>query len=190
MSVAAVTCSIARRDTRMPRAIIEELKRLPVVGCVAAVGLAAVITAPARPALRACRAHDLHAEGMLQGATGTMDGAVQLQNLSTVRCALGSRPRVVITTRVGTVLRTRERVLSSGRPVSDVAGGATVELRLDWSNWCGGWSGRTGAFRTLLLRLRLTTGTTLWARVRTGRPRCDQPSAGSTLFVSRFVAPT
>jgi hypothetical protein len=86
------------------------------------------------------------------------------------------------------VLPTRQRAFTSGAAVSTLAARATAELRLDWANWCGAWSASAGAFRTVLVRVRLTTGATVWARVRTGRPRCDQPSAPSTLAASHFVA--
>jgi hypothetical protein len=156
---------------------------------VAALLIVAVPSAYGRRATRACTARDLRASvGMLQGATGTMDGAVRFRNRSASACAVGGRPRVAVTTTARTVLPTRERAFASGGAVSTLAPRATAELRLDWANWCGAWSRSGGAFRTVLLRVRLTTGATVWARVRTGRPRCDQPSAPSTLAVSRFVA--
>jgi hypothetical protein len=178
-------CAAALGDTA-------SMKRVRFVGAVAAVGLAAATMAPARPAaVRACTAHDLRAlSGMLQGATGMMAGAIRLRNVSSIRCTLGARPRVMIMTVSGKLLRTREHALRWGRPVSTAPPRATVELHLNWSNWCRSWSARTGGERRLLVRIRLTTGTRLWARMRTGRPRCDQPSAGSMLFVSHFLTPT
>jgi hypothetical protein len=138
-----------------------------------------------------CTARDIRPfNGMLQGATGTMLGVVYVRNVSQAACALGGRPRVQITTRAGRIFQTRERTfaLSStgARPRPFLMPQERALLHLDWSNWCGPWTGPVGSFRRLYLRITLTNGSRLRLPLMTGRPRCDQPSAPSLLYVSAF----
>jgi hypothetical protein len=126
---------------------------------------------------------------LLQGATGTMIGPVAFRNVSSRRCEVGGRPRVTFV--LGTrVLRTRPRALGpsvSGPPVRTIRAGGRAAVYLEWSNWCGAWPVH-GLVHTIRVRLLLTTGVRLTARVRTGRARCDAPSAPSRLYVSAFGA--
>ncbi len=137
----------------------------------------------------ACGARDIRAfDGMLQGATGTMDGSVYLRNVSSVRCRLGGRPAVRIRARDGRILSTKQEALIGvgRRTITVLAPRRVAVLHLDWTNWCGTWS---GTFTTVRLELMLSTRRTLGAPIRTGRPRCDSHSSPSRLFVSQFVAP-
>ena len=142
-------------------------------------------------AVAPCTAKDIHSfNGMLQGATGTMLGVIYVRNVSQRPCALGGRPRVQIMTRAGRIFPTRERTFALGttgaRPRSMLLPQQRAVLHLDWSNWCGTWSGPAGTFRRLYLRVTLTNGPRLRLPLLTGRPRCDQPSAPSLLSVSAF----
>ena len=158
------------------------------LGVVVVVGtLAVAASAPARA--RACSARDLRlARGaMLHGATGTMLGELRFRDVSHGACELGGQPAMQLSLRHA--LPVRERTTSPAEsPVTSVAAGTTVGLMLDWTNWCGGWSGPRGPVQTLDVRIRLTTGTVLSVRVRSGRPRCDARRRPSVLYVARFVA--
>jgi hypothetical protein len=149
--------------------------------------LVASVPAAAAP----CAAKDIHSfNGMLQGATGTMLGAVWIRNVSGAPCSLGGRPRVEITNRAGRIFPTRERTFSlsatGAHPRPMLLPGRHALLHLDWSNWCGAWSGPPASFRRLFLHVTLTNGSRLRLPIRTGRPRCDQPKAPSFLAVSAF----
>ena len=138
-----------------------------------------------------CTANDVRSfNGMLQGATGTMLGAVSLRNVSHRSCALGGRPRVQIVNLAGRIFPTRERTFALGttgaRPRATLLPNQIALLHLDWSNWCGSWSGSAGAFRRLYIRVTLTNGSRLRLPLLTGRPRCDQPNGPSFLAVSAF----
>jgi Protein of unknown function (DUF4232) len=139
-----------------------------------------------------CHARDVRSfNGMLTGATGTMDGAVYLRNVSGARCAVGGRPGVEVVTRSGTALRTTERTFAlrqaGGRPLSVLPPRGRAVLHLDWSNWCGAWPTPSTHLRHLYLRVTTTAGPRLLLPIRTGRPRCDQPTAPSILYVSPFA---
>ena len=125
---------------------------------------------------------------MLQGATGSMAGAIRVRNVSHSACRIGGRPGVAIFDRGGKLLRTKQKPIEArtiGERVARVVGaGRRVELDLWWSQWCGAWP--RGVFvRKLVLHVRLTTGRRARFGVTTGRPRCDQHT-GSTLGVSPF----
>jgi Protein of unknown function (DUF4232) len=138
-----------------------------------------------------CTAQDIRSfNGMLQGATGTMLGVVYVRNVSQTQCELGGRPRVQITNRAGRIFLTREWTFAlrttGARPRSILMPQDRALLHLDWSNWCGAWSGPIGSFRRLYLRVTLTNGSHLRLPLETGRPRCDRPNAPSLLYVSAF----
>jgi hypothetical protein len=130
---------------------------------------------------------------MLQGATGSMLGTVRLRNVSQTRCALGGRPAVTITSPAGARFPTRERAFApngaGGGRLETLRPGRAALLALQWTNWCGAWSGRAGSARVLSFQLALTNGGRLTLHVLTGRPRCDRRSAPSRLFVSSFSSP-
>jgi Protein of unknown function (DUF4232) len=139
-----------------------------------------------------CTANDIQSSnGMLQGATGTMLGAVYVRNVARTSCVLGGRPRVQISNQQGRTFVTRERTFAlrntGGRRRPTLAPQQTAVLHLDWTNWCGTWSGPVGSFRRLYIRVTLSTGSRLRLPLVTGRPRCDQPQAPSLLYVSAFV---
>jgi hypothetical protein len=138
-----------------------------------------------------CTGKDIRSfNGMLQGATGTMLGAVYVRNVSQTPCALGGRPRMQITNRAGRIFPTRERTFAleptGARPRPTLLPQQRALLHLDWSNWCGAWPEPVGSFRRLYLRVTLTNGSRLRLPLLTGRPRCDQPKAPSFLAVSAF----
>ena len=154
--------------------------------------IAALVSAVVLGGPLPCYARDVRSfNGMLTGATGTMDGAVYIRNVSGARCAVGRRPRVEVVTRSGMTLRTIERTFAlrqaGGRPLSVLRPGGRAVLHLDWSNWCGAWPTPSTHVRLLDLRVTTTAGPRLLLRIRTGRPRCDQPTAPSILYVSPFA---
>jgi len=143
-------------------------------------------------ALAPCSAKNIDSfNGMLQGATGTMLGAVYVRNVARTSCVLGGRPRVQISNQQGRTFVTRERTFAlsntGGRPRPTLAPQQTAVLHLDWTNWCGTWSGPVGSFRRLYIRVTLANGSRLRLPLVTGRPRCDGPHAPSLLYVSAFV---
>ena len=150
--------------------------------------LSAAVLAAATP----CTGADLRKRtGELQGATGTMLGAVVVRNASTRRCALGGRPQVELVSTGGRIYVTQERVFAlrntGGHAVTTLAPRHVAVLHLDWTNWCRSWPGRPGSFRKVFLRIVLTNGSRLTLSVLTGRPRCDNEKAPSLLYVSEFA---
>ena len=139
------------------------------------------------PSPRACTAHELlPLGGRLQGATGSMVGSLRIRNVSASACRVGGRPSASVADRSGKLLPTRERRLSPELRVTEVLRpGQVAELELAWSNWCGTWP-RGVLVRQLRLRLTLTTGARLTLPLRSGRPRCDLPTVGSSLALSPF----
>src|SRR3954452_15588530 len=155
------------------------------------VALAALVLSSANAGVettRACTAKDLRGDGMLQGATGSMVGAIRVRDVSHSACRIGGRPAVGIFDRSGKLLRTKQKPIEARtigeRVLKVVRAGRRVELDLWWSQWCGAWAHGV-LIRKLVLHVRLTTGATVRFGVRTGRPRCDQHT-GSTLGVSPF----
>ncbi len=122
-----------------------------------------------------------------------MLGGVDVENVGDKPWSLTGRPRVRLFSNHGDPLpvhfldmlgsvgaSSRTRVILR----SQVVRGAFVPL--DWSNWCGG-SG------PVVVKLGLAESV---VEVRpedegfSGRPRCDQPSAESTLSIGRFQMPS
>ena len=97
-----------------------------------------------------CRTSSLRAKTAgLIGATGSLAGTVGVKNLGQTACTVAGRPSVRILGG-GRVLAVRElaqmpewdgQLVPKGYPRLVVEPGDTVDIRLFWSNWCGGPTG-------------------------------------------------
>jgi hypothetical protein len=126
--------------------------------------------------------------GTLQGATGSMLGTFEVKSLTKRRCIIGGRPKAALIGTDAKPLKTKARTLPRGvglHVITVLDPGRTAVVRVQWSNWCGGWPKRK-AVAMLALRLTLDTGITLSGPLRTGRPRCESKSLPSLLAVSAF----
>lgn len=152
--------------------------------------------ASAHPPLAApCRAADLRAQLVLQGATGSLVGGVELTNVGPAACALVGRPRVAFagaTSRYRVVPIPRQRVPDDvlADPVGSLralARGKAAGVTLWWSNWCGAGHVETGnpGRPPTALDLALPGGSTVVVPTPDA-PRCDQPSTPSRLAVGPF----
>ena len=168
-------------------------------GVVPWLGLRPPVAAAHPPLAPPCRAGRLRASIFLQGATGSLVGGIDLTNSGANACSLVGRPAVRL---IGTAARrTRWRVRRVSPPttqldlLSDPPGslralrpGKTASIGITWSNWCGpGATARGGAGRApSAIAIALASGTTVTLELRLA-PRCDRPSAPSTLDVTPFV---
>jgi hypothetical protein len=125
-----------------------------------------------------CRDSQLTASAELNGATGSLLGAVMIADTSRSPCSLPSRrPHVRITTLAG-ALPVREAPLRLPQRLAPrLAHGAMAEILVQWRNWCG--RAPTG------LTLEFGGGLAVTARLARDRPPCSDPSAGSAIGVSR-----
>ena len=146
-----------------------------------------------------CRAEHLRAQLLLQGATGSLVGGVDLLNAGAGPCSLLGRPTVAFTGPAAAVEPVQvERVAASPTPLDVLADppgslralqpGKSAEVSLFWSNWCGPGAAPTGASGTPpeALALGLASGTTVDIPL-TRAPRCDDPQSPSTLSVGPFT---
>jgi len=152
---------------------------------------AALLLAPAEAGVsqaRACTAKDLRAQGMLQGATGSMIGPIVVRNVSRSACRIGGRPQVELFDLSGRLLPTKQKPVEA-RSIGEstlrlLRAGRRADLYLVWSEWCGAWPPGVD-IRKLVARVQLTTRRRVRLGFSTGRPRCDVRT-GSTLGVSPF----
>jgi hypothetical protein len=136
-----------------------------------------------------CRAADLRATASLQGATGSLAGAVGVKNMSAKPCTVTGRPRLRLLGD-GHDLHVRQvpippswngQLVPKGYPRLLLGPGDSVEARVFWSNWCGGATG------SLSLSIALPQGAgRLTAPLDPGTPRCDVPRSASTIRVEPF----
>jgi len=136
-----------------------------------------------------CRAADLRATAGLQGATGSLAGAIGVKNVGAKACTVTGRPRLKLLGN-GHDLRVREvpippswngQLVPKGYPRLLIGPGESVEARVFWSNWCGGATG------PLSLSIELPGGAgRLTAPLQPGTPRCDAPRSASTIQVEHF----
>ncbi|HLO34922.1 MAG TPA: DUF4232 domain-containing protein, partial [Candidatus Deferrimicrobium sp.] len=130
------------------------------------------------------------------GAGGSQAGGFVLRNTAAVACGLDGRPAITIVDPTGHALRLRTVpddqparlvVLEPGLPLP--ADGAEAPaglggLFLVWGNWCGGVP--NGPLR---LVVSLSDGGRLVLPFTpTSLPRCDEPTAASTISVGPFEA--
>jgi hypothetical protein len=157
--------------------------------------------APADPPLAApCKADDLRAQLLLQGATGSLAGGVDLLNAGPAACSLLGWADVSFTgASAATTQWQVEKLSRSPAPLDVLADppgslralqpGKTASVSLFWSNWCGGPAADpAGASRTPPdgIALGLPGGTTVLVAV-SGAPRCDAPQSPSVISVGPFT---
>jgi uncharacterized protein DUF4232 len=151
-------------------------------------------TTPSGPA--ACTSAQLRAVGSLQGAAGSVEGAIVLTNLSAQPCTVEGRPAVDVLDPNLAPITAGIRFLPSpaawkvngsprpaGWPLVTLAPGDAASVRLRWSNWCP--VGRAGP----LWRVRIPGGGTV--DVVDGMdalppPPCNGSSQPSTIEVGPF----
>jgi hypothetical protein len=162
-----------------------------------------VPTATIRATGRACGANDLRVTASWQGATGSMAGALGVQNIGTNDCVVDGTPTSVRLLSGDTLLDQVVYVARAGpAPDSSVAPGpvllrpgADASAFLSWSNWCP-------QIEQLVTRVVVTLAGTPPLDARPpdrppgvvggpgpgfgGTPRCDDANAPSTLTVWSF----
>lgn len=130
-----------------------------------------------------------------QGATGSMLGGFLIWNTSAEPCRLAGRPSVAIFDQAGHRLKVTDVpfpstavepiVLLADQPVpvlNEEAPEGLGTVTVQWFNWCV-----TSPIEPLSLVITLPSGGVLHAPVvMGGTPRCDAPSAGSTMSVGNF----
>jgi hypothetical protein len=135
-----------------------------------------------------CAPSQLKLSSSMQGATGALAGVVTVTNVSSSSCFLESSPNLSLIDSNGTELPVN---ITSSAPVGEdiLAPGGSASFFLVWRNWCG----QLGP-NSVNLRLSVGTASTpVIAPIRdagggplTGSPRCEDPSASSTLSISAF----
>ena len=135
-----------------------------------------------------CDPSQLKLSSSMQGATGALAGAATVTNVSASSCFLGSAPRLSLIDSSGVELPVG--VISS-IPAGEalLAPGGSASFFLVWRNWCG----QLGSDSVNLRLFVGTAGAPVIAPIRdagggplTGLPRCEDPSASSTLSISAF----
>jgi hypothetical protein len=201
-------CSDQAEISTMRRAVVAAimLVSLPnAVGTVAARGGGAIPWLPTRPARVAdpplspsCKAPDLRAQLQVQGATGNLIGGVLVRNAGPAPCSLRGRPSARFeggpadATGLRTVAAPADPLDTSliydrASSLRALAPGRSAALPVFWSNWCppDAVVTSTGTPPTRLV-LVLPDGGELATAVNRA-PRCDNPSASSTLAIKPFV---
>lgn len=149
------------------------------------------------PDARPCRADQLSAFAGWEGATGSMLGSFLVWNTSPEPCRLAGVPSVAFVDAAGHRLKVtdvpdarvaaRPLVLSAGQraPVlHEEAPAGLASVTFQWFNWCGSLPAGP-------LRMAITLpegGVVRTPGVVGGSPRCDAPTAGSSLTVVAFEA--
>jgi Protein of unknown function (DUF4232) len=154
----------------------------------------------AEPPLSApCRAPDLHAQLQVQGATGNLIGGVLVRNAGRAPCSLRGRPSSA-RFEGGPATATALRVVAAAADPLDTSliydrasslralgPGRSAFVPVFWSNWCPPevvvTSTGTPPSRLVLV---LAGGAELTAAVDRA-PRCDEPTAPSTLAIKPFA---
>jgi hypothetical protein len=145
--------------------------------------------------LEACTAGQLRAVGTMEGAAGSREGGVRLENLSDATCALRGRPAVTlldhslqpITSGVTFISsppgwKTNRLPKPAGWPVVTLRTGESAFVRIRWSNWCP--DGRPAP----LWHLAVTGGGAVDVNGfdALGPPPCNGPGLPSTIEVGPF----
>lgn len=150
-----------------------------------------------------CLPSDLTASAGWQGATGSMVGGLEVTNVGQHACVLDGSPRLVqlrFNSKVFEAITYRGEASDGSSDPSVIAGpvllepGGAAGAFLSWSNWC---PGMIPVVTSLLVTLPaggapIDAGPTSPGPGIGGVPRCDAPSAGSTLTAYAFtpVAPS
>lgn len=144
-----------------------------------------------------CAAADLRGRAAFQGATGSRLGGLTVTNSASVACSLPSKPRISLVSN-GRRLAVREVAFPPhwlermnpkwATPVRTLQPGQSVEVVLQWWNWCGPPHTGTSTIKVsvdLLLPNQPAALQTAVAEPVTP-PYCNGPP--STLRVSPFVS--
>jgi hypothetical protein len=139
-----------------------------------------------------CTADDLTASATLEGAAGSREGAILVENASATTCTLESAPAVALLGTDGLPVSTIVNVVQTepawrvdgrsapdGWPVVTLAPGDKASLRVSWSNWCGDpsptWT------------LVLADGSSVQvANIGVDAPPCNGPGQPSTIQIGPF----
>ena len=143
----------------------------------------------------ACTGGQLRAVGTMEGAAGSREGGVRLENLSDAACTLQGRPAITlldenldpITTGVTFMpspsgWKVNRLPKPAGWPVVTIRPGQPAFVRIRWSNWCP--DGRPAP----LWRLAVTGGGSVDVNGMDalGAPPCNGPTLPSTIEVGPF----
>lgn len=153
---------------------------------------------PIPPGTPICAPSDLTATAGWQGATGSMAGGVTVTNMGSYPCVLDGPPRLIQLRSGTTILRPITYHAEQRAGPGDSAGPAgPVLLRprdqaaafLIWDNWC---PRKPAAVTAVLVTLpdgghAITAGPASPGPGIDGTPRCDQPTAASTLDAFAFA---
>jgi hypothetical protein len=142
-----------------------------------------------------CKASVLDVRAGVQGATGTIVYAIALRNSGTAACSLLGRPTVNLTGKNAEMVGWQTKPLAWNQPavlrnrLRALRPNETALLTLLWANWCGPSSqpasGPGPAPDAIVITLPHEGGT-ISVPIALA-PRCDEPSAPSTLRVSSFA---
>jgi hypothetical protein len=167
--------------------------------------------APLRPApsasssaVRVCSATDLSLTARWQGATGALAGGVRLEVTAPTGCALPGQLQVQLVDAQGQALLVNvvaapafcddPQALTGclSRTTVEVEPGQSVLVRFVWQNWCGPPpSGSVGVEVTLPAEPRPLSAPIVDSAgtPSVDTPRCDAPTAPSTLAVGPVELP-
>lgn len=139
-----------------------------------------------------CTANDLTATASIEGAAGSREGAITVENGATTTCTLEGTPTPVLLSADGGPVTTPVDWMASepawrvdgaqapvGWPVVTLAPGQQASLRVSWSNWCGdaapSWT------------LTLADGSSLQVPdIGADLPPCNGPGQPSTIQLGPF----
>ena len=104
---------------------------------------------PSGSGLPACTSAQLRAVGSMEGAAGSREGAITLENLSDQTCTLQGRPVITLLDQSGNPISSGVTISSTpprwvvdrspkppGWPVVTLRQGDSASVRIRWSNWC------------------------------------------------------
>jgi hypothetical protein len=169
------------------------------VGATAALGNLGALRSTTRPGASnpgtsaACGPGDLRASAPLQGAAGSVVGAIVVTNTSARPCTLRGRPVVRVFTASSTELHVQVHDVApqwqadasprpAGWPVVRLRPGASAGVRLSWSNAC--------PQLTAQARFHVDVGEGTIVTGPTFPPPCNGPTEPSTLEVGPFEPTT
>ncbi len=148
------------------------------VGCSSSADKIVVFPRPGKH--DACRAQQLGVLAATQGDGGAMVGSFQLQNVGLSACSLRGRPQLSLLDGAGKPLPVR--VLPAKAAAVRLRPQRLSEVHFQWRNWC-----RLSFPAKVRMELRLPQdGGVIDVTAETGRPRCDEPKAPSTLLLGTF----
>jgi Protein of unknown function (DUF4232) len=141
-----------------------------------------------------CRASQLSAAAIWDGAAGHLFNFFTIANRGTDACSLPTGRPTVFLTRRGSRLKVDERGASGlesafgpGKPISILAPGRRAVVHLMWWNWCG--PNVRYAQTTTTVTVQFAHGPRVTVPHLLGQPPCIVPTQPSVLAVSRPLTP-